>query len=173
MTILACGLILVLRLYQKLGMLGKLKGLDWGLLGIVSAYILFVAYTVIHSRMYSSSPAGIVDYLNWRGDPLLCWLLFESIWIRRSLVEMGWGFVSKCWGAFVVAIFLTSLGSMGHWATVYEYIPSPERSVTWYVWYLASAAFALGPVYQVEASRTARARLVSVLTEEEVPVYSA
>lgn len=173
MTILAGGLIMVLRLYRKLGMLGKLKGLDWGLLGIVSAYTLFVAYTVIRSRINSSSAAGIVDYLNWLGDPLLCLLLFESIWIRRSLVEMGWGFVSKCWGSFVAAIFLTSLGSMGHWATAYAYVPWPESSVTWYVWYLASAAFALGPTYQVEASRTARARLVSLLTEEEVPVHSA
>jgi hypothetical protein len=172
MAILACGLLLVLQLYRGLGLLGKLKGLDWGMLGLVSAYSVFVAYTVIRSRVDASGVAGIVDYLNWSGDPLLCLLLFESIWIRRSLVDMGWGFVSKCWGSFVAAIFLTSMGSMGKWATAYQYIPWPQSSVTWYVWYLASAAFALAPAFQVEASITARARLRSLLIEEEVPVPS-
>jgi hypothetical protein len=168
MAILACGLLLVLQLYRGLGLLGKLRGWDWSILGLVSAYSVFVAYTVVRSRALASGPAGIVDYLHWSGDPLLCLLLFASVWIRRTLVDMGWGFVSKCWGSFVAAIFLTSLGSMGNWAAAYGYIPWPESSVTWYVWYLASAAFALAPAFQVEASITAQARLESLLVEEEV-----
>ena len=163
MGILACGLILVLRLYGKLGLLGRLKGWDWGLLGIVSAYSLIVAYTVVRARMNSGRAPGVLGYLDWAGDPLLCLLLFESVWIRRSLLDMGWGFISKCWACFVTAIFLTSLGSMGYWATNYGYFPWPESSVTWYVWYLVSAAFALAPIYQVEASRTSRQRLAPLL----------
>ncbi len=173
MLILALGLFLVLRTYHRLGLLSKLKAFDQGLLAVVFAYSCHVAYVVYHLQIHSSQSATFTQILSWFGDPLLCVLLFESILIRRAVVDMGWGFVGKCWGAFVAAIFLTSLGSMGQWAAAFGYLRWPENGAGWYVWYLSSAALALGPAFQVEAAFTARQRIEEALkmgdkvTEEE------
>jgi hypothetical protein len=72
---------------------------------------------------------------------------------------MGWGFVTKCWGAYVVAILGTSLASVGLWLESFGIFPYPENAILWYVWPIIYAAYALGPTYQVEAARVALDRL--------------
>jgi hypothetical protein len=42
------------------------------------------------------------------------------------------------------------------WATAYEYIAWPYSAITWFIWYPASAAYALAPAYQVAAECHAR-----------------
>jgi hypothetical protein len=159
MVMLAGGLFILVRLYKRLGLVSKLTRLDHALLGVVGGYSLYVAWTILQIQARSHPTITLDGILHWTGDPLLCVLLFESVFIHRALAGMGWGLITRCWAAFVVAIFLTSVGSMGQWAVNFGYLPFPRSAVTWYVWYAVSAAFALGPAYQLEATYRAKGRL--------------
>jgi hypothetical protein len=158
MLVLAVALFFVLRLYKRLGLLSRLAVLDYAILVIVTAYGVYVAVTVLRVQLHTHEPVTLDKLLHWSGDPLISLLLFEAVLIRRAIVDMGWGFIAKCWGAFAVAILLTSLGSMGQWAANFGYLPWPRNAIVWYVWYPVSAAFALGPAYQLEAIWKAEAR---------------
>jgi hypothetical protein len=162
MAVLASGLFLALRLYRKHGIRDELKGTDWIILGMVVAYTLRVAYVLIRLRLGANplTHFHLLDALTWANDPLLCVLLFQAVFLRRSVAQLGWGYVAKCWGAYVVAIFLTCLSSMAMWAANFGVLPYPESAVVWYVWPLVYTAYALGPTYQVEVSQAAQARLV-------------
>lgn len=154
MLVLAEGLFLVLRAYKRLGLLvTKLKTLDYALLGAVGAYTAIHLYEV---AQLLGEPASLSHVIGWASDPLLTILLVEAVFLRRSVADAGWGLLSKCWGAFCAAILITSVGNMGIWAVWKGYLAPPWDSVTWFVWFLASAAYALGPAYHMEALRTAR-----------------
>jgi hypothetical protein len=158
MIALGGGLFLAVRLCQKLGP-SRQKVIDWVILGIVVAYTLRVAYVVFQTRVGATPAPRLVEVMNWANDPLLCVLLFFAFLLRRSVAQMGWGYVSKCWGAYVVAILGTSIASMAMWASNFSLIPYPESAVLWYLWPIIFAAYALGPAYQVEAAHVAMARL--------------
>ena len=64
---------------------------------------------------------------------------------------MGWGLIPRCWLAFTAAIFLTSLGDMGLWAVTEGYLPPALVALSWHIWFVAAACFALGPAYQLQA----------------------
>ncbi len=159
MILLASGLLLVVSAYRKLGLATRLRFIDHVLLGLVVAYTVRQGYEVVRWAGQSRGPITVFDTLHWVTDPLLSLLLLQAILLRRYVISMGWGLIGKCWGAFTVAIFATSLGNMGMWAASYEYIPWPLNSVTWYIWYVASAAYTLGPAYQVEAILRAKEQL--------------
>src|SRR5689334_9262064 len=76
MVILGCGLYLPLRLCRRYGVQGKLRKIDWLILGLVVAYTLRVAYVVIQMRIGTSQTPNFYEVMNWTGDPLLCVLLF-------------------------------------------------------------------------------------------------
>lgn len=97
--------------------------------------------------------------LTWPGDYLLSILLLEAITLRRSVANMGWGYVSKVWGAVVTGILITSFCSVMNWVTAYGFLSWNHTAFVWYLWYPASAAFALAPAFQLEATRTAQLRL--------------
>ncbi len=158
MLTLAGGLFLALRLCRKLG-IGRQRTIDWVILAIVVAYTFRVLYVVIWMEIGANRPTHQVDVLTWGNDPLLCVLLFFAFFLRRSVAEMGWGYVTRCWTAYVVAILGTSVASMAIWAADFNILPYPERAVIWYIWPIIFAAYALGPAYQVEAVRLAKARL--------------
>ena len=158
MMALGGGLFLAVRLCQKLGP-SRQKVIDWVILGVVVAYTLRVAYVVFQTRAGSTAAPDVVEMMNWANDPFLCVLLFFAFFLRRSVAQMGWGYVSKCWGAYVAAILGTSIASMVIWATNFGIIPYPESAVLWYLWPIIFAAYALGPAYQVEAAHAAMARL--------------
>jgi hypothetical protein len=159
MVTLAVGLFIAYRLCRRFETRSKLKPVDWIILGFVVAYTLMVAYVVVRLRWSARPAPGFTEVMNWANDPLLCLLLFFAFFLRRSLVQMGWGFVTKCWGAYVVAILGTSVASMGLWLANFGILPYPESATLWYVWPIVYAAYALGPTYQVEAARVAVARL--------------
>jgi hypothetical protein len=159
MVILGGGLIIVFRLCRRFATRLKIKLVDWLILGFVGAYAVNVAYVVVRLRWGARPAPGFSEVMNWANDPLLCVLLFFTFFLRRSLVQMGWGFVTKCWGAYVVAILGTSVASMGMWLANFGILPYPESAILWYVWPIIYAAYALGPTYQVEAARVAVARL--------------
>jgi hypothetical protein len=151
MVLLAGGLLLVLRLYRQLGLLARLRVLDYVLVVAVTTYTLRFTYDLLRLLGESPAPVATLKAINWLSDPLLSLLLIEAIFIRRSVIQMGSGLISRCWGAFTAGIFFTSAGDMGLWAVAQGYLKWPQSSITWYIWFLASAAYALGPAYQAEA----------------------
>jgi hypothetical protein len=151
MVFLACGLFYVLRACRQIGVLGQLKTVDFVLLGVVLLYTLIFFVTVVFSPQHGGRTVGPHAIISWTSDPLLCVLLLEAILIRRSAANLGWGLVSRCWMCFTVAIFLTSVGDIGLWASSKGYLPHFLEVASWYTWFLASAAYALGPAYQSQA----------------------
>ena len=161
MAVLALGLFLGLQHYRKIGMLGRLRSYDFVLVGAAGIYALYVLSTVVRIALNKPSLLGIDWVLTWPNDMLLAVLLLEAILLFRTTVDMGQGYIALAWGAFAVAIFLTSVESVGQWLTAYGYFPYPENAVMWYFWYVWVAAFALGPAYQVDAIRIAESRAVN------------
>ena len=159
MIVLSGGLFIAYRLCRRFETRSKLQPADCGSLGFVVAYTLMVAYVVVRMRWGAKPTPGFAEVMNWANDPILCALLFFAFFLRRSLVQMGQGFVTKCWGAYVVAILGTSVASMGLWLANFGILPYAESAVLWYIWPVIYAAYALGPTYQVEAARVAVARL--------------
>ncbi len=155
MAVLAAGLFLVLRILRRVDLLARLRPLDYVLISAVAAFTLRQLYEIVGMVRTAPQAHDIYTMLGWASDPLLSILLIEAILIRRSAIETGWGLLAKSWGAFSLAIFLTLLGDIGIWVTWHNYLPYPYNSINWYVWFLASAAYVLGPAYQVEACRHA------------------
>lgn len=151
MALLACGLAYLLRACRESGILGRLKTVDVLLLGIVIVYTASFFTTIVFSPEHGGRKLGLHAVISWSSDPLLCLLLFQAILIRRSTANMGWGLISRCWISFTAAIFLTSIGDIGLWALSKGYLPRVLQVASWYVWFLASAAYILGPAYQLQA----------------------
>jgi hypothetical protein len=173
MLVLAAGLYLILRNLNRLGMLSKLRAVDYALITAVAGFTIRQAYEIAEWVRTAPAPYDLFKVLSWSSDPLLSILLIEAILIRRSAAQAGWGLLAKSWGAFSLGIFLTSLGDIGIWATTnHNYLPWPYSSITWYIWFLASAAFALGPAYQVEACRRAYREAEYVTPEASAPASS-
>jgi hypothetical protein len=89
--------------------------------------------------------------LLWLSDPLLSLLLIEAILVRRSVVRMGQGLVAKCWGMYVLAIVITSAGDAAIWAGNHDLLSEQLTALSWYIWFVAAAAFACAPAYQLAA----------------------
>lgn len=147
MMFLAAGLWQVLLVYGRVGLAAKLSWTDRMLMLIVLSFTIWQGCELV---VYGSQPLTIENALNWMTDPLLSLLLIEAILLRRAALTMEGGVIVLCWGTYTNAIFVTSLGSMGIWATLHNYIPWPLNSLTWYIWFFTSAAFALAPAYQLE-----------------------
>ncbi len=156
MALLACGLWRVLQACRRNGILGALKPSDLFLLGLVVVYTAYFLGTVVFVPDHGARPMNAGTFISWTSDPLLCVLLSEAILIRRSTANMGFGLISRCWLAFTVAIFLTSLGDVGIWAQSRGYLPYPLVVTSWYIWFLPSAAYAIGPAYQLLAMLRAK-----------------
>jgi hypothetical protein len=158
---LAGGLFLVLRVYFRSGLLGRLKQTDWLLAAAGTAYLVLEAAGVI-AALRTGKVFSLRQQINWLNDPLVLVLLMEAILIQRSLLASGWGLVGRCWGSYMLAIALTCVGDLGIWAKAYGYAPWPAEAVGWHIWFVASALFVLGPAYQWEAARRIRSSLRAV-----------
>src|SRR5260370_25899649 len=95
------------------------------------------------------------ESLNFPAAPLLWVLLAQALRLLRSVQQMGAGWISKCYGAFSVGIFLTLVADVTIWATSCGYLPWPWSALRRYVWIPAAVAFALAPVYQWDAMQSA------------------
>jgi hypothetical protein len=153
-ALLATALFLVLGLYRQSGFLGRYTALDWVALAAFGAYVAREAAEVVVA-MRRGKPFSPAQILNFPADPLLWVLLAQALRLLRSVQQMGAGWISKCYGAFSVAIFLTLVGDVAIWATSWGYLPWPWSALGWYVWIPAALAFALAPVYQWEAMQSA------------------
>jgi hypothetical protein len=153
-ALLATALFLVLRIYRQSGFLGRYTALDWVVLTGFGAYVAREAVEVVVA-MQRGKPFSPAQILNLPADPLLWVLLAQALRLLRSVQQMGAGWISRCYGAFSVGIFLILVGDVAIWATSWGYLPWPWSALGWYVWIPAAVAFALAPVYQWEAMQSA------------------
>ena len=158
MVFLALGLLYVLKACRENGLIGRFRRVDIVLLLIVVAYTVNFLATVVLASHQLARRQAVTPIHDWTSDPLLCILLLEAILIRRSIGNMGWGLIARCWFSFTAAIALTSVGDVGLWAWWKGYLPPALAVASWYVWFLASAAYALGPCYQLQALLHATSR---------------
>jgi len=150
MTLLACGLSFVLRAYRRSGLFPHLARWIW-LLG--AALVLYTVHeaTLVQALLETGHVRGGFQILGWPSDPLLIVLLFEALCILRPVLGTGWGLIAKCWGAFAAGIALHAAGDILLWAAWEGSPPELARTLGWFAWFLAGAAYTLGPVYQLEA----------------------
>ena len=113
-------------------------------------HVLDVGVAMHRGKVFSAG-----EILNFPADPLLWVLLAQAMRISRSVERMGAGWISRCYGAFSAGIFLILVGDVMIWATVWGYLPWPWSALGWFVWIPAAVAFALAPLYQWEAMRSA------------------
>jgi len=174
MGFLALGLLYVLKACRENGLVGRFRRMDILLLLIAVAYTINFLATVVLASHELAPRQDASRILDWTSDPLLCILLFEAILIRRSVGNMGWGLIARCWLSFTAAICLTSVGDIGLWAWWKGYLPPALQIASWYVWFLAAAAYALGPCYQLQALvyATSRRNSENVLTSSR-PLQNA
>ena len=155
MALLAAGLMRVIVLKRRLGLLSRLKPLDRC---FIAAILLFTGRQLMdiagvlfgdHARL------TVIQVILWFSDPLLALLLIEAVSIRRSVLNMGQGLVARCWGMMALGVAFTSAGDVILWAENWGYIPVVISPLGWFIWFFAVTAFASAPCYQVEAAREA------------------
>jgi hypothetical protein len=154
---LAAGLAWALKAYRRSGLLARLTAIDWGFLAVMGIYMSLEIYDVAMALRTGWRPAPVM-IMGWPTDPLLWLLLAEALLLYRSVRQMGGGWISRCWKSFSVGIFLIVLGDISIWAVSRDYLPWPWSALEWYIWLPAAGAFALAPVYQLEAIQSARSR---------------
>jgi hypothetical protein len=154
LALLAAGLFCVLKLYRESGFLGRLRVLDWILVGAFTAYCLREQFDLVAALRVGKHPEWS-EVLLWPVDPILCLLFAEAVLLHRSVQRTGFGLIGRCWRTFSAGIFLILLGDFMIWATAYGYLVWPWTSLGWYVWMPAAASFALATAYQLEAIRWA------------------
>jgi len=148
MAFLAVGLGRVLAIQRKFHLLSSLTRSDQLLLFLVVAFS--ISQVFIDLPLLRNHPS-MGTILLWLSDPLLSLLLIEAILVRRSVLRMGRGLVAKCWGMFVLAIVVTSTGDAAIWAGNHNLLSESVTALSWYVWFIATAAFASAPAYQLAA----------------------
>lgn len=152
--LLTLALWLVLGVYRRNRLLSRLQAVDWIACALMAVYVvrevLDMAAASHHRRL------TLLEIAGWPVDPLLLLLLGESLLLYRSAQQAGWGLVGRCWSAMSVGAALVCIGVVALWAERWGILPWPWSSLTWYLWLPAGAAFALAPVYQLEAIEQAR-----------------
>ncbi len=152
MTLLACGLSFVLRAYRRSGLFPHLARWAWLLAGAMMLYTVHEA-RLVQQLLSTGKISGGFQILGWPSDPLLIVLLFEAMCILRPVLGTGWGLIAKCWGAFAAGIVLHALGDILLLAASQGSTSQIAQALSWCAWFLAGAAYALGPAYQLEAFR--------------------
>jgi len=158
---LALGLYWALVAYRQTGFLGRLAKIDWLLLFMVLAYVGREADDVISALRRGARPTP-ATIMGWPVDPMIIVLLAQAMLLHRSVQRMGLGWIALCWRAFTAGVLLIALGDFILWATNWGWIQWPWTAIGWYVWIPESAAFALAPVYQLEAMCYASAGRVRI-----------
>lgn len=148
MVFLAVGLARVLVLQRRFGVLGGLTRIDRLLIALILA---FTASQVVAVFPLLAAHPPLSTALLWLSDPLLALLLVQAVLVRRAAARIGQGLLARCWGMYVLAIVATSAGDAGIWATGQDMLSPSLEPISWYIWFLAAAAFACAPAYQLAA----------------------
>jgi hypothetical protein len=148
-ALLAGALWYALKAYRSSGLLARYRPADYLLLGIMAAFLAY-ALSEILTVLLSRRPS-LAEAASWPVDPLLWFLLAQALLLRRSAFGMEGGHVARCWKALAAGVILVALGDIALLAARQGYLTHPWSALEWYIWLPAGAAFALAPVYQVEA----------------------
>jgi len=157
MAFLAIGLARVLSIQRKFHLVGSLTRGDQALLFLILAFS--ISQIAINVPLLAHHPS-LGTVLLWLSDPLLSLLLIEAVLVRRSVVRIGQGLLANCWGMYVVAVAITSLGDATIWATSHNLLSEPLTVLSWYIWFVAAAAFACAPAYQLAAMSLTREEIL-------------
>lgn len=167
MALLAWGLMRVLLLNRRLGMLGRLTMLDKSLIAAILVFTALQFMDIGGVLLGGRGRLSVKQSFMWLSDPLLALLLIQAVSIRRSVLNMGQGLVARCWGMMALGVAFTSAGDAMMWAATHGFIPVVIQPLEWFIWFFAFTAFASAPCYQVEAAREAHAGSYAV---HRVPV---
>jgi hypothetical protein len=157
MALMAWGLMRVLFLNRRLGILGRLTTLDKSLIGAILAFTALQFIDIGGVLFGDRGRLSMIQSFMWLSDPLLALLLIQAVSIRRSVLNMGHGLVARCWGMMALGVAFTSAGDAVMWAETHGFIPVAMQPLEWFIWFFAVTAFASAPCYQVEAAREAHA----------------
>lgn len=163
MAFLAAGLARVLTIQRRFRILQSLTRGDRVLLAIVVAFTLSQLAIVVPQL---GEHPSIGKMLLWLSDPLLALLLAEAILVRRSMSSVGLGLVARCWGMLVLGIVTTSAGDAALWASSHGLLSESLTALSWYIWFVAAAAFASAPAYQLAAMTLTQEESVPLLQRE-------
>jgi hypothetical protein len=67
---------------------------------------------------------------------------------------------------FVLAIVITSIGDAAIWADNHGFLSSSMTALSWYIWFVAAAAFASAPAYQLAAISLTRGENLHLLEKQ-------
>jgi hypothetical protein len=165
-SILALGLWFALRAYRRSRLLGRLNAVNWLGLCAMALYVV-VEISEIGGILRRGKPVPFNVMMGWPVDPFLWLLLAQAMLLYRSAQQMGPGWITRCWNAMALGVFLVLLGDVVQWAASWGYISWPWSSIEWYIWPLAGVAFALAPMYQLEAILRAQGKGAFTAAESE------
>jgi hypothetical protein len=157
MALLAWGLMRVLALNHRLGILGRLTFWDRSFIAAILAFTALQFIDIGGVLLGDRGRLSVMQSFMWLSDPLLTLLLIQAVSIRRSVLNMGHGLVARCWGMMALGVAFTSAGDATMWAETHGFIPVVIQPLEWFIWFFAVTAFASAPCYQVEAAREAHA----------------
>lgn len=150
-ALLAAGLVLALRQHWKLRLIRSLSRFE---LAVLLAATGVFAYTLLAARFWLSQPEVRPNPLWWIGwvtDPLLALLFSASLLLGKSAGRLQGGLLARPWFAYFAASLLTCIGSLCVGLKQAGLVREAPLWPVWLLWHPASAAFALAPIYQLEA----------------------
>jgi hypothetical protein len=151
MVLLAIGLSRVLKVQHMFGILRGLTRTDLSLISLIAAFTIAEIANIVRYLGPSYQSPSLTKAILWLSDPLLALLLVQAVLIRRSVIRVGIGLISQCWGMYVIAIVITLAGDASIWAVSEGLLSESFTALTWYIWFFAAAAFASAPAYQLAA----------------------
>jgi hypothetical protein len=151
MALLAAGLLVALRVLAKFDFTVRPGAAGWAAMAVLMLFTLTRAFEtgVALGRQFTASGTFLLAR-----DLILCLLSVEAVRLWLAAARMGGGPIARCWRAFAVGIFVLGVGEAALWA-VGRAAPGWLAVLGWYVWFPATAAFALAPAHIVAASRRA------------------
>ena len=154
LALLAGGMLVALRILRKHGFWVRPSAADWAVSSIIYLFALcrFVEAGV---ASLAGRQIGFEDWTALAGLPMLCVLFLEAMLLRRSVVNMGNGLISRCWMAFMCGIFLTGAGELALWVIPHYPHAWPLDMIESLVRFPTAAVFALAPACLLAAQRRA------------------
>ena len=151
MIFLAVALSRLLQIQRKFGVLSALTRADGLLISLIGVCMFGEIANIVRYLGPSHPPPSLTEAILWLSDPLLSLLLVQAVLIRRSMIRVGLGLLSQCWGMYAIAVSTTLAGDASIWASGNGLLSEPLIALSWYIWFFAAAAFASAPAYQLAA----------------------
>lgn len=150
-ALLAAGLMMALRQHWKLRLIRSVSRTETAVLLAASGVF---AHTLLAARFWLSQPSvrpNSLWWIGWLTDPLLALLFSASLLLGKSAGRFQGGLLARPWLAYFWASLLTCMGSLLVGLSQAGLLQETALWPVWLVWHPAAAAFAVAPVYQLEA----------------------